>query len=98
VHEELSKLIVEEIEFPRETLVTITSVTVSKKLDYASVGVSVIPHERGDVALAALNLAKRELQGKLLRTINIKPMPQISFMLDYGPENAAAVEKALLEK
>jgi ribosome-binding factor A len=36
-----------------------------------------------------------QFQYLLLRKINIKPMPRITFALDHGLENAAKVEKLL---
>ena len=43
IQEELSKIVVREIEFPEGALATITSVEVEKKLEWAKVLVSVIP-------------------------------------------------------
>ncbi len=94
IREELSNIIVRELEFGG-ALVTITSVDVDAKLDHASVRVSVIPSEAAARALAILNSATGRLQHLLWKKINIKPMPQISFVVDHGLENAAAVEKTL---
>lgn len=97
IREELSKLIERELEFP-EMLVTLTEVVIDKKLEGAKTGVSVFPSEKTDEALEILHAAQSELQYKLLRIINIKPMPKIHFYADYGPENAAKVEKKLLDE
>ncbi len=105
---ELSAMLVRDLEFPG-ALVTISEVTVTKKLDFARVEVSVLPAERaaeGEPRPVAeleadvqktLAAAQRELQFKLGRKLNIKPMPQIRFEIDHGVENAAIVEKRLLE-
>ena len=97
IQEELAKIMVREIEFP-DTLLTITSVEVDKKLDHARVNVSVIPSSSGPAALAELEKRTGYLQHLLMKKMNIKPMPRIAFVLDHGPENAAAVEKALLNQ
>jgi ribosome-binding factor A len=97
IQKELAKIIIRELEFP-EALVTITSVEVDKKLEHAKVNMSVIPSSAGVAALAALDKATGHLQHLLMKKINIKPTPRIAFALDHGPENAAAVEKALLGK
>lgn len=96
VQEELGKLLLREMEFPG-ALVTITSVDVQKDLEIAHVHVSVLPSEKGDEVMKLLSKEQKHLQFLLLRKMNIKPMPVISFKLDKGLENAARVEKALLE-
>ena len=96
VREELSKILVREFEFPG-ALVTVTEIEVDKKLDNAKVLLSVIPSTKGESALTELNKNIGQLQHMLLKKINIKPMPRISFVLDHGIENAARVEKKFLE-
>ncbi|MDP3729476.1 MAG: ribosome-binding factor A [bacterium] len=93
---QLNVLMLKEVEFDG-ALVTVTAVDVQKDLDYASVKISVIPSEKGESALRTLNQKRRELQHLLLRKINIRPMPEIRFELDHGLENAAAVEKAMMD-
>jgi ribosome-binding factor A len=95
VREELSKIILRELEFPG-ALVTITEVVVDKKLGMARVKVSVLPADKANEVLKILEKNSGMLQHLLLRKINIKPMPRIRFEIDRGPENAARVEKALL--
>jgi ribosome-binding factor A len=97
IREELSKLIIREFEFGG-ALVTVTEVETEKKLDRANVLVSVWPAERAADVLKMLSTARSRLQAMLLRKMNIRPMPQIHFLLDRGPEHAAKVEKVLLEE
>ena len=96
IREELARIILREVEFPG-ALVTVTDVDVDNKLENAKVKVSVIP---GEFSLKVLELLRKEagrLHHLLFKKINIKPMPLISFEIDYGVENAARVEKRLLE-
>ena len=97
IREELSKIIVRELEFPG-TVVTIASVTITDKLDFARVKVSVWPSEKAREALKTLALAKRDLQYALMKKIRIKTIPHLGFEIDHGNENAANVEKALMEE
>ncbi len=97
IREEISKLIIRELEFNR-ALVTVTEVDVDKKLEHAKVKVSVIPSNSAAAALGQLAAAAPRLQHMLLKKINIKPMPRIFFEIDQGLENAATVEKILLDK
>ena len=95
IQEELSKIIVKELEFP--ALVTITEVETSKDLLRALVRFSVLPSEKSEEIFKILNKNLRHLQYLLIKKINIKPMPQISFEIDRGLEKAAEVEKILLK-
>lgn len=96
IREELGKLLIRELEFGG-AVVTITEVEVQKKLDIATVYVSVFPSEKAPEIMRVLGEATPRLQHLLLRKMNIKPMPQIEFRHDIGPERAAAIEKALLK-
>ena len=96
IREELSKILVREFEFPN-ALVTVTEVQVDKKLDHAKAMVSVIPSAAEKSALYTLDKNIGTIQYMLLKKINIKPMPRVSFTLDHGMENAARVEKKILE-
>jgi ribosome-binding factor A len=93
IREELSKMILREVELP--AMVTITEVEVDKKLDGARVKISVIPSKEDENVLAILAAHVGHFQYLMLRKINIKPMPRIFFDIDHGFENAALVEKLL---
>lgn len=93
---ELGKILLREVEFP--TIVTITGVEVTKKLDFAKVKLSVLEPSLDEEVLSIAEKAERELQNLLMKKLNIKPMPKIKFEIDYGSENAARVEKLLIDK
>ena len=95
IQEKISWMIEREVEVPG-VLITVTEVLVTKKLESAAVRVSVLPSEKAPDAMRELGRRVGELQFKLNRLLNIKPMPRISFELDRGPEQAAIVEKLLL--
>jgi ribosome-binding factor A len=96
LREQLAEMITREVEFPG-ALATITEVEVDKKLDHAKVKVSVIPATAEARALKALTNKAGHFQHLLLKKVNIKPMPRIVFAIDRGYENAAKVEKSLME-
>ena len=96
IQSELNKLILKELEFPG-LLVTITSVEAQKDLDYANVNISVLPSEKSEGVIKILDKNRKHLQHLLLKTINIKPMPEIRFKIDYGIEKAAELEKKFIE-
>lgn len=96
IKEELSKIIVKEIEF-FGCLVTITDVDVNEKLEAAIVYFSVIPSKDFEKAEKIFKKNSRHLQYLLMKKINVKPMPEIVFKPDHGQEKAAGIEKILLE-
>lgn len=97
IRDELSHLILKEVEFEEGALVTVTDVEVTKKLDYAKVMISIIPSNLADKAIRTLDEKRGLLQHELNHKLNLKPMPHIRFEIDHGPENAAQVEKVFLE-
>jgi ribosome-binding factor A len=96
IRDELGKLILRELEFP-DAIVTITNVTVTDKLDWAHVMVSVIPSAKSKAVLQTLTRNVSRLHRALFKKLNIRPMPHLRFAPDHGPENAARVEKILME-
>ena len=97
IREELSKIIIKEMEFPG-ILVTLTNVEIDKKMEHAKVGVSVLPETAEEKVIHDLTSRCGWLQHLLFVKINIRPMPMIAFHADRGYENAAEVEKALLKE
>jgi len=95
IRKELGELILRELEFSG-ALMTIVSVDVTKKIDYARINCSVIPSDRANDVLKVLNSNRRMLQSKLLRIINIRPMPELQFVIDHGLEKAAEIEKVFI--
>lgn len=94
--EYLNDLVLRDVETPG-ALATITDVEVAKDLVRAVVKISVLPSEKSEEVLKIFKQQERELQFRLGRKLNIRPMPHISFEIDYGLQRAAAVEKALLK-
>ncbi|MFA5098629.1 MAG: 30S ribosome-binding factor RbfA [Candidatus Paceibacterota bacterium] len=97
IREELSAIIIKNVEFPAGSLVTITDVNVDKKLEHAKVGISVLPSEGADKVLHILGKCAGHLQYLLMKRVNIKPLPRIVFEIDHGIEKLAKIEKILLD-
>lgn len=81
IEQELNELILRNLDF-NGAFVTITGVLVSEDLTGAKVRISVLPNEKTLEAFKLLQERRRELQYKLLRKMNIKPMPSIKFEID----------------
>ncbi|MBI2595087.1 MAG: 30S ribosome-binding factor RbfA [Candidatus Colwellbacteria bacterium] len=97
IQKELGEIIVREIELPPGSLVTISSVEVSKDFKKATVWVSVIPGEASEAVLEILKKARGYLQHQLGEEIRTRIIPRIEFAIDRGPEHAARIEKLSLE-
>lgn len=96
IREQLAGIVAREFDFGG-ALATITDVEIDKKLEHAKVKVSVIPSGRATAVIRQLDERAGQLQHLLVKKINIRPMPRIAFALDHGYENAAQVEKRLIE-
>ena len=107
IKQELSAIIIKNVEFPAGSLVTITGVEVDKKLEHAKIGISVLsrsagsrgagPSEGADKVLSILGKCAGHLQYLLMKRVNIKPLPRIVFEIDHGIEKLAKIEKILLD-
>ncbi len=96
MREELGKLFLRELDFG-QAIVTITDIEIDSKMIWADVFVSVIPGNKADDVLQTLRRSTSHLHHLLNRKLNIRPMPGIRFRLDHGLENAARIEKDLME-
>ncbi|MFH1246179.1 MAG: ribosome-binding factor A [Candidatus Liptonbacteria bacterium] len=97
IQEELGKILQREVGII-DVLITITAVEVDKKLETAKVKIGVIPQEKDEAVLRNLKNMQGKLQHLLNIKMNIKPMPRINLEIDRGAENAARVEKLLIEE
>ena len=66
---ELGKIILKELEFSRDTLITITNVESSPDLREAKIWVSVIPENQISLALRVLKRNIYNLQKKLMKRL-----------------------------
>lgn len=96
--EKLGEMLLREVELPDGALLTITDVEIMEDFSRALVKFSVYPSNYSEIAIKILEKRRNFFQRVLLRKINIKPMPQIVFQLDYGPEKAAKIEKKIIEE
>ncbi|KKU91662.1 MAG: Ribosome-binding factor A RbfA [Candidatus Jorgensenbacteria bacterium GW2011_GWA1_48_11] len=81
IQEELSRLILRNFDF-ENTLVTVTKVEITPDLLQAKVSLGIIPFNQGPMVFRALEAQRRELQHRLLKKINIKPMPHLKFLIE----------------
>ncbi len=97
IKEELSQIILREIEFPSGTIVTLTRAETSVDLEQVKVYISVMPERRRSEVLKILNRQIYELQQKLNQRLKMRPIPRINFVGEKETAEAGRIEE-LLEK
>ena len=95
IKEELGKIFLKEGDFPKGILVTITRVETSVDLSEANVWVSVLPDEETRRIVKVLNKRIYFFQQKINKTLKIKFVPKIRFLIETKTQEAARVEELL---
>lgn len=93
--QEISNLILRELDFSKDTIITITEVNASSDLQQAKVKVSIMPFLKTEKILRVLNSQIFKLQKSLNKKLNMKIIPRIKFELDKSEEKFNRVEKLL---
>ncbi len=78
IQEVLSTIFAREFDF-NGALVTILSVTVDEKFEEAKVRIGILPFEKELEVYSIVEGRRKELEHKLLRKLNIKPLPHLKF-------------------
>ena len=97
IKKELNQIILKEIDFPKDVLVTMTRVETSANLIQAKVYISVIPADKSDQVSAALKYNIYDLQQELNKRLRMRPIPRIIFIQEKKTQEAGKIEE-LLEK
>lgn len=97
IKREVSQLLLKEIEFPRDVLVTVTRVQVSADLNQAKIYISVIPEKYFTKIFQILNKNISFLQKEINRMLIIKKTPKIKFVEEKETRGAARIEELLEE-
>jgi ribosome-binding factor A len=98
IRQELSELLIREINDPRLKQIYVTDVKIDRELAYADVFVSAIEGvERSTDVLAGLESASGFLRRTLASRVELRSFPRLRFHWDLTPENADRIEKMLAE-
>lgn len=95
IKRELSQILLREIEFPPNVLVTITRVETSSNLIESNIWVSTLPEEKLKRCLEILNKNIYILQQKLNQRLEMRPIPRIKFLEERKTSQAGKVEEIL---
>jgi ribosome-binding factor A len=96
VRQEISELLIREVNDPRLKQIFVTDVKIDRELAYADIYVSAIEGaERSAEVLAGLESASGFFRRVLSGTIELRAFPRLRFHWDPTPENADHIEKVL---
>ena len=90
--EEISKILRTEIKDERINFVTVTSASITNDLYYAKVYVTVLNDNERDNVIKLLNKASNFIERELSHRIQIRRMPNITFLYDESIEYANNIE------
>jgi len=98
IRQDLSEMVIQEINDPRLHQIFITDAKVDRELAFADIYVSAVEGEtRSSEILAALGHASGYLRHALASRIELRQFPHLRFHWDPTPENADHIEKLLAE-
>lgn len=95
IQQELSQIILREMEVPEGSLVTITSVGVDKDYLTAKILLSIFPFKYSQRILGKLKKRAGYLQFLLNRKLGMRLVPKLFFELDQTEEKASEIEELL---
>ena len=98
IRQELSEVLIREINDPRLHQIYVTDVKVDRELAYADVFVSAVEGvSRSADVLAGLESASGFIKRNLAARVELRAFPRLRFHWDMTPENADHIEKVLAE-
>lgn len=97
IKRELSQILLREVEFPADILVTVTRVETSVNLNQTKIFLSVMPENQISQVLQILNRQIYNIQQKLNKRLKMRPVPQIKLLKEKETREAGRIEE-LLEK
>jgi ribosome-binding factor A len=96
IREELSEMMLQDVQDPRLEGISITDVTVDRELAFAEVYVSAVEgSERAEEILQGLRHAGGFLRSELARRVELRTFPRLRFHWDPTPERAEHIEQLL---
>jgi ribosome-binding factor A len=95
IKQEVGKIILSEINFPADVMVTVIKAETSKDLRYADVFVSVLPFEKKEEAEKILKENIYFMQKILNKKLFMKPLPRIRFVIDKSGEYVGKIDELL---
>ena len=93
--EHISQILRTEIKDERINFVTVTAAKITNDLSFAKVYVTVLNDKERDNIIKLLNKASNFIERELSKRIDIRKMPDITFVYDESLEYAANIENII---
>jgi len=97
IKRELGAIILKQIDYPKDLLLTLTKVECSSDLRDAKVWVSIMPEKKAIWILSILQRNIYHIQKTLDKRLRMRPVPKIRFLKQEKIEDTENVDK-ILEK
>lgn len=95
IQREVSQLLLREIEFPINVLVTLTRAETLSDLSESNIWISVLPEEKNKIVFEILKKNIYTLQQKLNKKLRMRPIPRIVFREEKKTSEAGKIEEVL---
>ena len=95
IKQELGKIILTDVDFSKDIILTITKVRTSADLRYADVFISILPDNKSIEIKKELKENIYFIQGKLNKKLHMKPLPRIKFIIDRSGEDVSRIEELI---
>lgn len=95
IKRELNNILLRELDFSKDTLITLTRVETSSNLIQSKVYVSVMPEKNHEKVLVFLNKEIFNIQQSLNKRLRMRPTPKIIFVKEKEVQKAEKVEEIL---
>lgn len=92
---EISAIIQREVHFPEGAMATLTRVQTTSNLIEAKVFISCFPEDKIEKVLKALKNEVFDIQQKINKKLNMRPIPKIIFVKDITQSKAGRIEELL---
>ncbi len=92
---EISKIIKSEVKDRNIDFVTITDVHITKDLSFAKVYVTVLDESKKELIVKTLNKASNFIERELCKRIDVRKMPDLSFVYDESIEYGNKIESII---
>lgn len=93
--EQISQILRTEIKDERIHFVTVTAVKITNDLSFAKVYVTILDDKMRDSMLKQLNKASNFIERELSKRVEIRKMPNITFVYDESIEYATNIENII---
>jgi len=95
IKKELSQILLREVDFPTDILVTLTRVETSSDLRESKIFISVMPELKTKGIINFLNRKVYFLQQKLNKRLKMRPLPRLKFLEEKKTSEAGRIEEIL---